>query len=113
MVADIRRTLRPGGVYALNLIDGPAGRFARAEAATLAGVFAHTVVVAPGDALIGRGNGANFVLIASDAPIPEAAIRARLAERGATVVLADGREFAGRARPLTDDFAPVDQLLPG
>jgi hypothetical protein len=27
------------------------------------------------------------------------------------VVLADAKPFAGGARPLRDDFAPVDQLL--
>ncbi|GII23371.1 hypothetical protein Pme01_29680 [Planosporangium mesophilum] len=62
-VTQVRRVLRPGGVYALNVIDAPRGGFVRAEAATLRSVFGHVAVVAAG------------------------------------------------ARPLTDDYAPVDQLL--
>lgn len=112
MVAEVRRVLRPGGVYALNVIDRPRGRFARAEAATLAAVFAHTAVVSRPDALTGgQGGPANFVLLASDAPLPLEALRESLAARGNDVSIMDGREFAGDARPLRDDHAPVDQLL--
>jgi spermidine synthase len=78
MVTDIRRVLRPDGLYVLNVIDRPAGRFVRAEAATLAAVFAHTAIVARPDALDGSGSGANYVLIASRAPLPEKALRDRL-----------------------------------
>lgn len=112
MVGQVRRVLRPGGVYALNVIDDAGGRFVRAEAATLAAVFAHTAIVAPPDALAGRGPGVNYVLIGSDAPLPGDALRIRLGERNAGVTLAETGPFAGSARPLRDDFAPVDQLLP-
>ena len=35
MVAEVRRVLRPGGTYVLNVIDNPPNAFAAAEAATL------------------------------------------------------------------------------
>jgi MFS family permease len=111
LVTDVRRVLRPDGVYALNVIDRAGGRFARAEAATFAAVFAHSAVVAQPDALAGRGPTVNYVLIGSAAPLPTDALRARLDLRNRGVILADARAFAGGARPLRDDFAPVDQML--
>ena len=64
LVTDVRRVLRPGGVYALNVIDGPARRFIRAEVATIAAVFPHVTLVAPLPALRGE-TGSNFVVFAS------------------------------------------------
>jgi MFS family permease len=110
-VAQIRRVLRPGGVYALNVIDGPARQFVRAETATLTAQFPHVAVVAPPHALAGQGTGSNFVLLASPAALPLDALRGRLAERGTPVSIMAGRDFAAGAKPLTDDYAPVDQLL--
>jgi spermidine synthase len=110
-VAQTRRVLRPDGVYALNVIDGPDRRFVRAEAATLAAVFEHVAVVAPPEALAGRGTGSNFVLLASPATLPLDPLRARLTERGTPVSVVAARDFAAGAAPLTDDYAPVDQLL--
>lgn len=110
-VSDVRRALRPGGVYAMNVIDHPPLRFARAEAATLRAVFRHVAVLAPPDTLAGRGGG-NLVLVASDAPLPLAAIASRLPRDGTGwAVQRDAAAFAAGARVLTDDFAPVDQLL--
>jgi hypothetical protein len=110
--SDVRRVLRTDGVYALNVIDGPQGRFARAEAATLVAVFRYTVVIAPPAALDGQ-DGANFVIVGSQIPLPVAAVAARLAGLAASPGLRDGVEFASGARILTDDDAPVDQLLNG
>jgi spermidine synthase len=109
LVADVRRTLRPGGVYALNAIDRPPARFVRAEIATVAAVFRYVAVVAPPDAVAGR-QAANFVLLASDVPLPLDALRARL---DAATVLAGAElaAFSAGARVLTDDRAPVDQLI--
>ena len=109
-VEEVRRTLRPGGVYAVNVIDNPPLRFARAEAATLAAVFAHTAVVASRDQATGRVGG-NFVLVGSDAPLDLAAIRAGDAARGGGKDARPGTTFAEDAPVLTDDYAPVDQLL--
>ncbi len=116
MAADINRVLRPGGIYAQNVIDYPPARFIRAEVATVAAAFAEVALVAPPEALAGEV-GANFVIVASDAPLPLDALRARL---GATVdepvTLLAGAEldaFVGDTPILTDNFAPVDQLLSG
>ena len=45
-VEDIRRALRPGGSYALNVIDYPPPQLVRAEIATIRAVFANVAVVA-------------------------------------------------------------------
>ena len=47
-VEQVDRVLRPGGVYAINVIDHPPLGFVRAEAATLSAVFEHVAVIAPG-----------------------------------------------------------------
>ncbi|MBC7372948.1 MAG: fused MFS/spermidine synthase, partial [Frankiales bacterium] len=46
MVAEVRRVLRPGGVYVLNVIDFPPLGFARAETATLLAAFDDVVLMA-------------------------------------------------------------------
>jgi hypothetical protein len=59
-------------------------------------------------------DGGNLVLVGSDAPLDVEGIRAAIAERGGEQMVAvDGTlaTFVGDARVLTDDFAPVDQLL--
>lgn len=112
-LTDLKARLRPGGVYALNVIDYPPARFARAEVATLETVFEHVAVVAPPELLDGSLGG-NFVLVASDRPIDEAGIaRAVAARNGREVVIVDAAavEFAGGAQVLRDEYAPVDQLL--
>lgn len=110
---EVRRVLRPDGVYAVNLIDHPPLGFARAEAATLRHVFDNVAIIAPADR-IQREAGGNFVLVASDAPIDADAIRGRLAGTDVDQQVATGRRvknFIGDADVLTDDYAPVDQLL--
>jgi spermidine synthase len=114
-VADqVRRVLRPGGVYMVNVIDHPPLAFARAEVATIAAAFPSVAVVASPAALDGR-DGGNLVVLASARDLPVEAIRTALAERAPELSLLSGREavaaFAGDARQLTDDHAPVDQLL--
>jgi spermidine synthase len=100
LVEDVRRVLRPGGLYTLNLIDhGPLG-FARAETATLLAVFEHVAVIDDADP------GGNVVLAASDRPLDDVALGF-----GAGGELVDAERFAGDARVLTDDRAPADQLL--
>jgi spermidine synthase len=114
VLLDIRRVLRPGGVYAINLIDYGDLGFARAEAATLLDVFDHVAVIAPPDRIAGAAGG-NFVMVGSDEPLDLAAIQARAVARGDDdVVVGDAaglEAFVAGARVLTDDFAPVDQLL--
>lgn len=118
---EIEDRLKPTGVYALNLIDYPPLAFARAEVATLAEVFEHVAVLAPAERLRGE-RGPNFVVVASNSPIPIDAILARNADRGDDEAAVgswgyaseDGigfAEFTRGAVILTDDYAPVDQLL--
>lgn len=113
-VTDIRRVLRPGGLYAQNVIDYPPLRFVRAELATISTVFPHVALAAVPDALAGR-RGANFVVVASADPLPVGRWRTRLtavADEPVTVLSgADLAAFIDGAPVLTDDYAPVDQLL--
>ena len=111
MVAEVRRVLRPGGTYALNVIDFPPLAFAKAETATLLDAFEHVLVMAPPETVAGD-DGGNIVLVASDRPIDTAALAARAGTRGEPgSVTSDAEAFAGDADVLTDDDAPVDQLL--
>jgi spermidine synthase len=110
MAADIARVLRPDGVYAQNVIDYPPDRFIRSELATVAAVFPYVALIAPADALAGRVS-SNFVIVASHSPLPLEAIRPRLAALAAPPTLQPDAAFATGARVLTDDYAPVDQLL--
>lgn len=113
-VDDIARVLDDNGVYAINLIDQPPLGFARAQVATLRAVFAHVAVIAPAARIEGTAGG-NFVLVAGDAPLPLDAIARRNADRGDDeVVVGDAAgldRFVDGADVLTDEHAPVDQLL--
>lgn len=112
-VQDVRRVLRPGGIYAANIIDFEPNRLARAAIATVQAVFPHVAVVtSPGP--LGPGVGGNFVVLGSDAELPVDELRTRLGNREAPLVLsADGLvgDFVRGAEVLTDDHAPADQLL--
>ena len=113
-VADIARTLRRGGVYALNVIDFPPARFVRAEVATVAAVFPYVALVAAPAAIAGTATSGNFVLFAAETPLPVDELEDRLDALSPSVALVTGAElvsFTDRARVLTDDYAPVDQLL--
>ncbi|WP_410821723.1 fused MFS/spermidine synthase [Micromonospora sp. 050-3] len=113
MAADVRRVTRPGGVYVQNVIDYPPLRFIRAELATVAAEFRHVALIAPPEALA-QEQGSNFLIVGSDAPLPLEAVQARLAEVDPKVSLLSGAaltDFVDGAMVLTDDYAPVDQLL--
>jgi spermidine synthase len=103
-VEDVARVLRPRGIYALNVIDGAGLAFLRAETATVASVFPNVVVILGEGAAAGRRG--NSVIVASDRPFDAGRFDA---ETGRLVDDID--EFVGDATVLTDDFAPVDQLL--
>ncbi|MDP9023613.1 MAG: fused MFS/spermidine synthase [Actinomycetota bacterium] len=109
----IAARLRPGGVYAMNLIDYPPNAFARAEVATMRQVFDHVAVLAP-PARLRHDDGGNFIVVGSDAPIPVDAILARNTRRGDDEAAVTGDavdRFVGDAPVLTDAYAPVDQLM--
>lgn len=110
---DVSSRLDGEGLYAMNLIDYPSHDFARAEAATVAAVFPHLAVIAPQEYL-DRIDGGNFVIVGSKAPIDADAIQAAIIGRGGDEVVLSGDaavEWTDGARVLTDDFAPVDQLI--
>ncbi len=107
-MGEVKRVLRPGGIYAMNVIDDPPLEMLKAEAATLLGVFADVrlITVAGED---GRPGGGNAILLASDRPMPKA-IRSR-AFGATTYNLPAVKWLASDAEPLRDDYAPVDQLI--
>ncbi|MEV4841836.1 fused MFS/spermidine synthase [Micromonospora matsumotoense] len=113
MAAEVDRVLRPGGIYVQNVIDYPPGRFIRSELATVAAEFDHVALVAPPEAIAGQ-QGSNFLIVASDAPLPLDALRTRLGVVAKIPDMVAGSEvtrFVDGALVLTDDYAPVDQLL--
>lgn len=113
VVRQVRDTLTSEGVYMVNVIDTPPMDFARAEAATLAETFDHLAVMGqPGP--VNAAQRGNLVLLASDAPLPIEDLRQQITARGGSQVVIAGGEaqsFIGDAQVLTDNYAPVDQLI--
>ena len=116
-MGDVRRVLTPDGLYVANLIDHGSLAFARAEVATL-GEGIDLVVLAgePADVAADprAGGGGNLVVLASDRELDLAAVQRSLDERGTGWTLVDGEAldaWVGDSPVLTDDYAPVDQLL--
>jgi spermidine synthase len=105
--AEVRRVLRPDGIYVLNVIDCPPLRVSRAEAATLLAAFEHVALTAERDLLRERDAG-NVVFLASPTPLPLAELT-RSAARGPfpddLLDRAAVARFAGRAAVVTDDAA--------
>ncbi len=108
---DVDRVLRSDGLVVLNVIDYRPLNFARAELATVGSVFEHVALMTTAGGLAGG----NLVILASHAPLDREALATALqAKGGGMALVADGamRSLLG-ADPLvlTDDQAPVDQLL--
>jgi spermidine synthase len=109
----IDRVMKPDATYMMNVIDYGDLDFVRAEARTLGEVFPEVALFAPEDYLAGDAGG-NFVLVASHRPIDVAAIERAIRDRGgAETGIEDASldRFIDDAPVLTDDFAPVDQML--
>ncbi|MCO7240019.1 fused MFS/spermidine synthase [Aeromicrobium sp. CnD17-E] len=126
MLDEVHRALDGDGVYVLNLIDHGRLRLARAEARTLQERWSHVAVLgAPAPDSSGPTStgspastdeveGGNLVMVASQRPLDVDALRAQLDERqvGWTVLSGSALDrWVGDAPVLTDDYAPVDQLL--
>ena len=109
--ADIDRVLRPDGIYMANLIDGPDLAFIRAMVATLQQTWQHVAVITLPERF---GIGGNFVVVAAHQPLDVEQVVLENSILGLDVVVLHGAEldeFRGDAGVLTDDHAPVDQLL--
>ena len=109
--------LEEDGLYVVNIIDGAPGDFLRAFANTLSKTFRHVYVASTVRSFTHLPR-STFVLIASDEPLK---LEHKVPEEGydkplvASHVLSD-KEFAelltsGRVVTLTDQYAPVDQML--
>jgi spermidine synthase len=102
--ADVHRVLRPGGVYAANVADGPPLRFARGQVATLRSLFRHVCLLAEPGTLRGRRFG-NLVAVASDAELPIEDFLRRCARDPMPARVVYDQEldrFAGTALPVHD-----------
>lgn len=106
---EVKRTLAPGGIYVINLIDFDKMDMAKAEIATLRKQFRDVQLVAATNGL-GDVAGGNLEVIASDRPrtwkgFDDQQLGATLFDRALTA------QFAKGGKLLRDDYAPVDQLL--
>ena len=108
------RVLRPSGIYAVNVGDGPPLAHARGRVATLRSVFAHVCVLAEPAVLRGRRFG-NLVVIASDRELPVSGLIRRIAADPFPARLVEGaaldRFVAGRA-PIVDANAKPSPTMP-
>jgi len=109
-VSAVARALRPGGVYAVNVADGPPLEYARGAVATVRSVFRETCMIAEAGVLRGRRLG-NLVLAASARPLPCDQLRRAAAADPFPARLLDGADlerFASGACVITDATAPSD-----
>jgi hypothetical protein len=114
----IAARLKPDGIYLANLIDRlEGGEFLKAYANALRQVFPYTYVLARGERLQPFDRN-TYVLMAGRRPLDRATLAAATRDQeewSRTTPLPDAGLDAylasGRALVLTDDFAPVDQLL--
>ncbi|MGW0879467.1 spermidine synthase [Streptomyces sp. NPDC002671] len=104
---EVRRALKPAGVYAANLADGPPLAHLRGQIATAAARFGELALIADAAVLRGRRFG-NAILVACDAPLPLAELTRRAASDPHPGRVEHGRQltdFTGGAAPVTDDAA--------
>jgi len=108
------RVLRPSGIYAVNVGDGPPFAHARGRVAAVRSVFAHVCVLAEPAVLRGRSFG-NLVVVASDRELPVSELIRRVAADPFPARLVDGaaldRFVAGRA-PIVDANAKPSPTMP-
>ncbi len=107
---EVKRVLKPGGIYAMNLIDIEPLGFLKAEEATMLDVF-DRVQLAGYAYEDGQLAGGNLILYGSDRPMPKlVSSKAAAAEGVTTFGMPEVESFVTGTEPLRDDFAPVDQL---
>jgi spermidine synthase len=110
-MADVARVLRPGGIYVANVIDGGDESFLRAEAATIATQLPEVGVLrGPG---VVDGQIGNSVIVAARTPLDLADWDRRRRDGAGGELVTDLDAYLDGALVLTDDYAPVDQLIIG
>ena len=105
----VARALRPGGVYAVNVADGPPLEQVRRAVATVRSVFGETCMIAEAGVLRGRRLG-NLVIAASGCPLPYGELRRAAAADPFPARVLDGEEllrFASGAQVVTDATGPA------
>lgn len=111
---EVRRALRPGGLYAANLADGPPLAHVRGQIATAAARFGELALIADPTVLRGKRFG-NAVLVAGDLPLPVAELTRRAASDPHPGRVEHGRalaDFTGGALPVTDAAAVASPVPP-
>ncbi|MEU3250046.1 fused MFS/spermidine synthase [Streptomyces sp. NPDC006997] len=111
---EVRRALRPDGVYAANLADGPPLAHLRGQIATAAARFGELALIADPAVLRGRRFG-NAVLVAADQPLPVAELTRRAASDPHPARVEHGRtltDFTGGAPAVTDAAAVASPAPP-
>lgn len=111
---DVRRALKPGGVYAANLADGPPLTHLRGQIATAGARFGELALVADPAVLRGKRFG-NAVLVASDGPLPLAELTRSAAADPHPGRVEHGKpltDFTGGAVPVTDLAAVASPAPP-
>jgi hypothetical protein len=104
-----RRALRPGGLYVINVADGPPLAHARAQVATVGSAFPRLILIAEPVVLRGRRTG-NLVLVAGDRPLPAEGLRRMTAADpfpARVVTEAELTRFAADASPVMDGHGPA------
>jgi spermidine synthase len=102
--------LTPDGIYMLNLIDGQELSFLRALVHTLRQVFPY-VYVSPTEAGLGERERQTYVILAAKVSLDSLLYGDSLSGRFVTPEALQGAMDAHSPLLLTDDHAPVDNLL--
>ena len=108
------RVLRPSGIYAVNVGDGPPLAHARRRVAAVRSVFAHVCVLAEPAVLRGRRFG-NLVVVASDGELPVSGLIRRIAADPFPARLVEGAaldRFVGGRAPIVDANAEPSPVMP-
>ncbi|ARP70375.1 spermine synthase [Streptomyces pluripotens] len=111
---EVRRVLKPSGVYAANVADGGPLAHLRGQIATAAARFGEVALIADAAVLRGKRFG-NAVLVASELPLPLAELTRRVACDPHPGRVEHGREltgFTGGAAPVTDEAAVASPAPP-
>ena len=108
------RVLRPSGIYAVNVGDGPPLAHARGRVAAVRSVFAHVCVLAEPAVLRGRRFG-NLVVVASDGELPVSGLIRRIAADPFPARLVEGAaldQFVAACAPIVDANAEPSPVMP-